>query len=72
MATESGEEIVVDGVAVIEDVVVTDDEGEFVAEVIEVTEFESRGDFFDAEDAWADESETTADIESEDPSDPEG
>ena len=55
---EAGSEtIVVDGVAVIQDVVIEDANGEFVAEVVEVTEFEATGeDFGDADDAWADES----------------
>jgi len=46
------ETVVVEGVAVKED-----EDGEFVAEVVEVTEYDATGeDFEDADDAWADES----------------
>jgi exodeoxyribonuclease VII small subunit len=70
-AQPGGETIVVDGTAVIEDVVVTDDDGEFVAEVIEVTqltaETPSADAFAAADDAWADESEAVADDEPGEP-----
>ena len=54
-AASDAETVVVEGVAVIEDVVIEDQDGEFVAEVVEVTEYETTGgDFEDADDAWAD------------------
>lgn len=50
------ETIVVDEVATIEDVVIRDEDGEFVAEVIEVTERETPDDDFeDVDGAWAGE-----------------
>ena len=69
---EGDDAIVVEGVAVIEDVVVTDADGEFVAEVIEVREYEPADAFFDADDAWSDDSGPATVDESDDPSAPEG
>jgi exodeoxyribonuclease VII small subunit len=72
--SEAGiETVVVDGVAVIEDVVIEDANGEFVAEVVEVTEFyDAADDFDDAEDAWADESVAPEEPRPEDPESDEG
>jgi exodeoxyribonuclease VII small subunit len=66
------EETVVEGVVIVEDVVVTADDGEFVAEVIEVTEYEPVADFADADDAWTDESDVEVAEESENPAASEG
>ena len=71
-AGDSEEIIVIDGVAVIDDVVVTDDEGEFVAEVIEVRPIEQADAFLDADDGWGDETGLVIVDESDDPSAPEG
>jgi exodeoxyribonuclease VII small subunit len=71
-AGDDSETIVVDGVAVIEDVVITDDDGEFVAEVIEVTEYIPETDFADADDAWADDSESMPAETPDEPSVDEG
>jgi exodeoxyribonuclease VII small subunit len=60
--------VVVDGVAVIEDVVVEDEDGNFVAEVIEVTEYAPAEDFSDADDAWTDDSPAESPEEPDDPS----
>jgi exodeoxyribonuclease VII small subunit len=69
----SGDEtIVVEGVAVIEDVIVEDADGNFVAEVIEVTEYEPADEFQDADDAWADESPAETPEDPDDPSAAEG
>jgi exodeoxyribonuclease VII small subunit len=72
--SEAGiETVVVDGVAVIEDVVIEDANGEFLAEVVEVTEFyDAADDFDDAEDAWADESVAPEEPRPEDPESDEG
>jgi exodeoxyribonuclease VII small subunit len=72
--SEAGiETVVVDGVAVIEDVVIEDANGEFLAEVVEVTEFyDAADDFDDAEDAWADESVAPQEPRPEDPESDEG
>jgi exodeoxyribonuclease VII small subunit len=65
VAEDDSETIVVEGVAVIEDVIIEDDDGNFVAEVIEVNEFDSVADFGDADDAWAEEA-TADDAQTED------
>ena len=53
--SSDAETVVVEGVAVIQDVVIQDQDGEFVAEIVEVTEYDTAGeDFEDADDAWAD------------------
>jgi len=67
-ADESGETVVVEGVAVIEDVIVADDDGTVVAEVIEVREYDVADAFETADDAWADESAPEADDDTDDPS----
>ncbi|MDR3685735.1 MAG: exodeoxyribonuclease VII small subunit [Coriobacteriia bacterium] len=66
----SGEDetVVVEGVAVIEDVVISDDDGNFVAEVIEVSEYSVSDDFEDADDAWAEESPAESLQDADDPS----
>ena len=71
-AADGDEVIVVEGVGVIDDVVVTDDEGEIVAEVIEVRQIEQADAFFDADDVWDDETGPVVVDESDDPSAPEG
>jgi len=67
-APEGDETIVVEGVAVIEDVVISDDDGNFVAEVIEVSEYVVPDDFEDADDAWAEESPAQNPEDADDPS----
>jgi len=62
------ETIVVAGVAVIEDVVISDDDGNFVAEVIEVSEYSVPDDFEGADDAWAEESPAENPEDADDPS----
>ena len=71
-AGDGEEVIVVEGVAVIDDVIVADDDGEFVAEVIEVRPIDQADAFFDADDVWADEAGPVTVDESDDPSAPEG
>jgi exodeoxyribonuclease VII small subunit len=71
-ATDENETIVVEGVAVIDDVVISDDEGNFVAEVIEVSEYVVPDDFEDADDAWAEESPAENPEDAGDPSSAEG
>ena len=68
----SADVIVVDGVAVIEDVVVTDDDGEFVAEILQVTEYVPAADADEAEDAWVDEDEQDVAERPDEPSADEG
>jgi len=59
--------VVVDGVAIIEDVVIEDENGEFVAEVVEVTEYDAAGgEFEDADDAWADETAAPVEVRPDD------
>jgi hypothetical protein len=67
-APDGDETIVVEGVAVIEDVVISDDDGNFVAEVIEVNEYAASDDFEDADDAWAEESSAENPEDADDPS----
>jgi hypothetical protein len=69
-SAESVEEetVVVEGVAIIDDVIIEDAEGNFVAEVIEVTEYEAVEEFQDADDAWADDSPAENPDEPDDPS----
>jgi exodeoxyribonuclease VII small subunit len=70
---DASETIVVDDVATIEDVVIQDEHGEFVAEVIEITEQgPTRDDFDDADDAWAVESFVEDGSESDESSSDEG
>lgn len=71
-APDEDETIVVDGVAVIDDVVISDDDGNFVAEVIEVSEYVVADDFEDADDAWAEESPAENPEDAGDPSSAEG
>ena len=71
-APDDDETIVVEGVAVIDDVVISDDEGNFVAEVIEVSEYVVPDDFEDADDAWAEESPAENPEDAGDPSSAEG
>jgi hypothetical protein len=61
-----------DAVTVVEDIVVTDSKGTVVAEMVEVTEVDLAVDFFDADDAWADESELAGSPQTEDPATSEG
>jgi exodeoxyribonuclease VII small subunit len=72
MQADTDETVAVEGVVIVEDVVVTDADGEFVAEIIEVSEYEPVADFFDADDAWADESDVEVAEESENPAASEG
>jgi len=65
---DANETIVVEGVAVIEDVVISDDDGNFVAEVIEVNEYVVPDDFEDADGAWAEESPAENPADADDPS----
>ena len=69
LAAESPEgTIVVEGVAVIEDVVIEDADGDFVAEVIEVREYDVADTFDGADDAWAEEPSAESPDETDDPS----
>jgi exodeoxyribonuclease VII small subunit len=63
-----GETVVVEGVAVIEDVVIEDEDGVVVAEVIEVREYDEGDAFGAADDAWADESAAETSEDADDPS----
>ena len=58
----------VEGVAVIEDVVIEDADGDFVAEVIEVREYDVADTFDGADDAWAEEPAADASGDTGDPS----
>jgi exodeoxyribonuclease VII small subunit len=66
--TGASEAVVVEGVAIIEDVVIEDENGDVVAEVVEVTEFyDAAHDFGQDDDAWADESVGQPDARPDDP-----
>jgi exodeoxyribonuclease VII small subunit len=71
-AVFDAETVVFDAVTVVEDVVVTDSEGTIKAEAVAVTEVDSANDFFDADDAWADESELAPSSQPDDPATSEG
>jgi exodeoxyribonuclease VII small subunit len=58
----------VDVVTVVEDIVIEGDDGNIVAEVIEVREFNGADAFDSADDAWIDESVSDATEDSDDPS----
>ncbi|HEY5540602.1 MAG TPA: exodeoxyribonuclease VII small subunit [Coriobacteriia bacterium] len=62
------ETVLVEGVAVIEDIVIEDEDGTVVAEVTVVSEDEVVGDFESADDAWADESAAETPDDADDPS----
>jgi hypothetical protein len=59
-------------VAVVTDVVVADEDGEVVAEFVEIAEQETGTEFAEADDAWADESESLSEEGSDEPSADEG
>jgi exodeoxyribonuclease VII small subunit len=66
-AAPDAETVVVEGVAIIEDTEIVDEDGAVVAEVLEVVEYEAVTEFVDADEAWAEEF-TDEPLEPEDPS----